>query len=85
MLAVLALLLTLLNLVSAQGSAPTSIWATGTLADGATTVTLSPFTQTFRSMYATVATPRQGSIGLGSISGSVGIVRPPRSTEVTVY
>lgn len=54
---------------------PTSVWATGVVG-GVTTVTLSPYTQTFSPMYSTIATPKSGSIGLGTISGTVGVVQP---------
>lgn len=64
--------------------APTSVWATGLL-NGATTVTLSPFTQVFKPMYSTVQVPKAGSIGLGTISGTVGIVKPPAYKTVSLY
>jgi len=54
---------------------PTLIWVTGTNSEGVTKTTESIYTQKFSSFYSTVAVPPSGSIGLGTISGTVGTVR----------
>ncbi|CAR26865.1 hypothetical protein ZYGR_0I01370 [Zygosaccharomyces rouxii] len=42
---------------------------------GSSTVVQTTFAQRFASMYDKVASPKQGSVGLGSISGTIGVVK----------
>ncbi|KAA8898682.1 hypothetical protein TRICI_006499 [Trichomonascus ciferrii] len=42
-----------------------------------------PYTQSFKSMYSTLHTPSSGSIGLGTIKGTVGKVRTERFMTIT--
>lgn len=62
--------------------APTSIWVTGTDANGNLATTLSEFTQTFQLMYLVEAVPLLGKIGMGSIQGKVGETRTYDTTTV---
>ncbi|KAK9390868.1 hypothetical protein V1515DRAFT_591836 [Lipomyces mesembrius] len=52
---------------------------TSTLANGVvfTTTFQSPFTQTFSSMYTSFYEPSSGSVGLGSHTGTIGVVKTP--------
>ncbi|KAH0611156.1 uncharacterized protein H6S33_011583 [Morchella sextelata] len=59
---------------------PTTVWVTQTLANGAKTVVASIYTQQFPQLYASVYVPSSGSIGLGTQTGSVGIVRETQAT-----
>lgn len=61
----------------------TLVWATGTNSAGVTTVTESAYTQTFSSVYTSAATVPSGSIGLGSLSGTVGNVKSYSVTTVS--
>ncbi|KAK9448735.1 uncharacterized protein V1518DRAFT_427882 [Limtongia smithiae] len=64
-------------------TAETLIWVTvtGTDSNGLlyTSTVETPFTQTFYSMYTSISSPKSGSIGLGTISGSVGAVKAASS------
>lgn len=60
---------------STQIISPTLVWVTGTDAAGVTQTTQSAYTETFPSFYTSVAVPPVGSIGLGSISGTIGTLR----------
>lgn len=51
------------------------MYATVTLANGVKTIQLTPYTQKFAVMYTAVAVPLTGSIGLGTISGTVGVTK----------
>lgn len=53
--------------------APTIIWVTYT--KGYTTTQSTTFAQRFKSMYTSSEKPSSGSIGLGTISGQVGVVK----------
>lgn len=53
----------------------TLIWVTGTDEDGVTRTTQSPYFQSFATLYTGSFEVSSGSIGLGSISGSVGEIR----------
>lgn len=53
----------------------TLIWVTDTDSAGVTVTTQSPYFQTFTSMYDQIASYSSGSIGLGSLEGSVGGIR----------
>lgn len=57
------------------------MWVT-VVRQGNTIVVMTTFAQRFASFYTSVATPSSGSIGLGSISGTVGVART--SLEVTI-
>lgn len=61
----------------APGQVPpvTAINVPVTLADGRITMTQTVFTQTFASVLDPLPTPASGSIGLGTLTGSVGAVR----------
>lgn len=61
---------------------PTSIWVTGTDANGNLATTLSRFTQTFRLMWEIEAVPLLGKIGMGSIQGKVGETRTYDTTTI---
>lgn len=64
-------------------ASPTWVWVTGTDANGNLATTQSKYTQSFASFYSSVAGPSQGSIGLYSISGSVGHIRTYSMADVT--
>ncbi|KAK9463577.1 uncharacterized protein V1516DRAFT_40857 [Lipomyces oligophaga] len=53
---------------------PTYVWITITT-NGVLITTSTPYVQEFSSMYTSLATLSTGSIGLGTISGTVGSVR----------
>ncbi|CAN6671416.1 hypothetical protein TRVA0_044S01002 [Trichomonascus vanleenenianus] len=46
-------------------------------------VVQTPYTQSFSQPYSTLYTPKSGTIGLGTIKGTVGTVRPDRVVAVT--
>ncbi|CDR43233.1 CYFA0S11e02080g1_1 [Cyberlindnera fabianii] len=69
---------------STQTPSPTLVWATGTDANGVLATTQSPYTQIFKSMYSTIQTPPAGSIGLGTIKGTIGHYRTRHYITVTV-
>jgi hypothetical protein len=46
-----------------------------TYSDGGIATVQTTYSQKFTSFYSTVETPPSGSVGLGTISGSVGVVR----------
>ncbi|KAK9453482.1 hypothetical protein V1511DRAFT_489751 [Dipodascopsis uninucleata] len=63
---------------------PTIVWITTTVTLPGTTYTTTPsitYFQSFTSMYTSLAMPSSGSIGLGTISGTVGAVK---SLETTI-
>ncbi|KAK9433160.1 hypothetical protein V1505DRAFT_363381 [Lipomyces doorenjongii] len=70
---------------STTPSLPTPIWVTvtSTLANGVVTTDTvqTPFTQTFSSMYTSFYEPSSGSIGLGSHTGTIGVVKTPSETS----
>lgn len=59
------------------------VWVTGTNSNGVTLTTESTYYQTFASFYSVLASPSSGSIGLGTISGSVGEIRTYSIATVT--
>lgn len=61
----------------------TLVWVTGTDSAGHTRTTQSAYTQTFSDFYGLLASPSIGSIGIGSLSGSVGEIRTYSTYEVT--
>ncbi|CCG23105.1 Kre1 protein [Candida orthopsilosis Co 90-125] len=62
----------------------TSVWVTGTDASGITRTTQSVFSQSFKSAYTEAEeTPSSGSVGLGSLSGSVGHIRTYDRTTIS--
>ncbi|EMG48692.1 hypothetical protein G210_0701 [Candida maltosa Xu316] len=61
----------------------TFVWVTGTGSDGKLATTQSPYFQSFEVMYTAVASPSAGSIGLGSLSGSIGGFRSYEQTTIT--
>ncbi|ODQ60933.1 hypothetical protein WICANDRAFT_61491 [Wickerhamomyces anomalus NRRL Y-366-8] len=56
-------------------SAWTSIWVTVTYSNGGVATVQTTYSQRFKSFYSSVDQPSSGTIGLGSISGSVGVVK----------
>jgi hypothetical protein len=64
-------------------ASPTSVWVTATLANGALTTTLSEYVQSFPTFYSTIASPKSGSIGMGTITGQVGVVKPIEYVTLT--
>lgn len=62
---------------------PTLVWVTGTDANGKLATTQSTYYQSFMSTYTTAETPSSGSIGLGSISGTVGEIRTYSMTTIS--
>lgn len=61
----------------------TLVWATGTDANGNLATTQSAYVQTFTSFFDEVASPSSGSIGLGSLTGSVGGIRIYERTTIS--
>ncbi|KAK9487957.1 hypothetical protein V1527DRAFT_458961 [Lipomyces starkeyi] len=70
---------------SSTSTIMTPIWVTvtSTLGNGVivTTTIQTPFTQTFSSMYTSFYAPSSGSIGLGSHTGIIGVVKTPSETS----
>ncbi|CCF56291.1 hypothetical protein KAFR_0A08570 [Kazachstania africana CBS 2517] len=60
----------------------TDIWVTIT-SNGVVFTTSTTYIQRFSSQYTSIATPSAGSIGLGTISGTVGIVREPLQLTIS--
>lgn len=58
-----------------RSPSPTIVWLTTTLPNGGVATIQSHYSQIFTSFYSEVASPSLGSVGLGSITGSVGQVR----------
>lgn len=54
---------------------PTTVYVTTTLAGGGLATIPVEYSQSFSSMYSVVASPKSGSVGLGTISGTVGTVK----------
>ncbi|KAI5969653.1 hypothetical protein CANMA_001316 [Candida margitis] len=62
----------------------TSVWVTGTDASGITRTTQSVYYQSFKSAYTEAEeTYTSGSVGLGTISGSVGNIRHYDRTTIS--
>ncbi|KAG5420668.1 hypothetical protein I9W82_002549 [Candida metapsilosis] len=62
----------------------TSVWVTGTDSNGVTKTTQSIYYQTFKSAYTEAQeTASSGSVGLGSLSGSVGHIRTYDRTTIS--
>ncbi|KAK9332502.1 hypothetical protein V1520DRAFT_335068 [Lipomyces starkeyi] len=70
---------------SSTSTITTLVWVTDTttLANGVvvTTTIQAPFTQTYYSMYTSFYAPSSGSIGLGSHTGTIGVVKTPSETS----
>lgn len=63
----------------------TSVWVTGTDSNGVTKTTQSIYYQTFKSAYTEAQeTASSGSVGLGSLSGSVGHIRTYDRTTISL-
>lgn len=60
---------------ASSSESPTLVWVTGTDASGRLATTQSAYTQQFSQLYSSIASPSSGSIGLGTIQGTVGVVR----------
>lgn len=65
---------------SSTSQSPTLIWVTTTSRGNAATIQVT-FTQSFTSFYTTVETPPAGSVGLGTIRGTVGNIRTYRTVS----
>ncbi|CAG99989.1 Kre1p [Kluyveromyces lactis] len=61
---------------------PTSIWVTKTIS-GVTTAFETPFYQKFSSQYTAVSSASSGSVGLGTLSGTVGVVKSKIVTTIS--
>ncbi|KAK9362469.1 hypothetical protein V1504DRAFT_448576 [Lipomyces starkeyi] len=76
---------TSITTTSSTSTMITPIWVTvtNTLANGVivTATIQTPFTQTFSSMYTSFYSPSSGSIGLGSHTGTIGVVKTPSETS----
>ncbi|CAI4050900.1 hypothetical protein SUVZ_14G0130 [Saccharomyces uvarum] len=62
--------------------APTSMWVT-VVRQGNTITVQTTFVQRFSSQYSAVASPSVGSIGLGSLTGSVGVIKSAMKKTVS--
>ncbi|ODV73556.1 KRE1 domain-containing protein CYBJADRAFT_86317 [Cyberlindnera jadinii NRRL Y-1542] len=62
---------------------PTYIWATGTDAAGVLQTTQSAYSQQFTRRWSTVASVPTGTIGLGTLEGTIGTVRTYPKVTVT--
>lgn len=60
---------------------PIIVWITVTT-NGALTTISTTFIQRFSSQYSTIAQPSSGSIGLGTISGKIGVVKTEYQTTI---
>lgn len=60
---------------------PIIIWITVTT-NGALATISTTYIQRFSTQYSTIAQPSSGSIGLGTISGEVGVVKPEHLTTI---
>ncbi|AAS51730.1 ADL190Cp [Eremothecium gossypii ATCC 10895] len=55
----------------------TSYWFHTTLPDGSVSAYQSAYFQPFSKLYESVDTPKSGEVGMGTLSGSIGVVKPP--------
>ncbi|KAK9237538.1 hypothetical protein V1525DRAFT_403486 [Lipomyces kononenkoae] len=63
---------------------PTMVWVTWTTVINGILVTTTPsvpFTQTYSSMYSSFYQPSSGSIGLGTQTGTIGVVKTPTESS----
>ncbi|OBA19440.1 hypothetical protein METBIDRAFT_214055 [Metschnikowia bicuspidata var. bicuspidata NRRL YB-4993] len=67
---------------STTAATTTLVWVTGTNSNGVTVTTQSAYTQQFTSFYTSVALPSSGSIGIGTESGTVGVIRTYSYTTI---
>lgn len=74
---ILALITAIAAKSSSSTTAQTTVWRTGTNSEGVTTTTQAIFTPSFRSTYGNSDTTSvlAGTVGMGSLSGTVGKVR----------
>lgn len=71
--------------VSSTSVETTLVWVTGTDASGILRTTQSPYYQSFMSTYTTTSgTVPAGSIGLGSISGTLASIRTYESSTISL-
>lgn len=71
------------NVKTTTSISTTLVWVTGTDASGNLATTQSPYYQSFISFWTEVASPSSASIGLGSISGTVGKIRSYSQTTIS--
>ncbi|CUM65276.1 uncharacterized protein PRCAT00002909001 [Priceomyces carsonii] len=71
----LIMMLSIASAATTTSATPTSVWVTGTDSNGITRTTLSEYYQSFLSYPTTAASVPEGSVGLGSISGTLASIR----------
>ena len=82
---ILALITAIAAKSSSTTTAETTVWRTGTNSEGVTVTTQAIFTPSFRSTYGDSDTTSMlaGTIGMGSLSGTVGQVRSYSHTTIS--
>ncbi|CAG89679.1 DEHA2F21538p [Debaryomyces hansenii CBS767] len=82
---ILALITAIAAKSSSTTTAETTVWRTGTNSEGVTVTTQAIFTPSFRSTYGDSDTTSMlaGTIGMGSLSGTVGKVRSYSHTTIS--
>jgi TorA maturation chaperone TorD len=68
---------------SSAAETPTKVEYTTTLKDGSKQVLNTEYKQKFIKTYSTASVPPKGSIGLGTIKGKVGQVKPEKFMTIT--
>ncbi|KAA8909355.1 hypothetical protein TRICI_004521 [Trichomonascus ciferrii] len=68
---------------SKPAQTPTKVAYTTTLKDGSKQVINTEYKQKFIKTYATASVPPKGTVGLGTIKGKVGEVRPEKFMTIT--
>jgi len=82
---ILALITAIAAKSSSTTTAETTVWRTGTNSEGVTVTTQAIFTPSSRSTYGDSDTTSMlaGTIGMGSLSGTVGKVRSDSPTTIS--
>lgn len=82
---ILALITAIAAKSSSTTTAQTTVWRTGTNSEGVTVTTQAIFTPSFRSTYGNSDTTSvlEGTVGMGSLSGTVGKVRSYSHTTIS--
>lgn len=82
---ILALITAIAAKSSSTTTAQTTVWRTGTNSEGVTVTTQAIFTPSFRSTYGNSDTTSvlAGTVGMGSLSGTVGKVRSYSHTTIS--
>ncbi|ODV60768.1 KRE1 domain-containing protein ASCRUDRAFT_35464, partial [Ascoidea rubescens DSM 1968] len=68
---------------SSTSKTSTLIWVTVTYSDGGVATIQTTYSQKFSSQYTAVASPQAGSVGMGTLSGSIGTVKDPLTITVS--